>query len=62
MENDELLMTSGVARELELSGRMVIELERSGKLPAIKTANGTRLFRRADVEQLKRQRQEARQR
>jgi len=47
------LMTSGeAARELGLSADMVRWLEREGRLPAQRTTNGFRLFRRGDVERL----------
>ena len=57
---DDLLMTSDVSRQLLVSGQRVIQLNREGKLPAIRTANGTRLFRRSDVERLKAERAEKR--
>jgi excisionase family DNA binding protein len=47
------LMTSGeAARVLGLSADMVRWLEREGRLPAQRTTNGFRLFRRCDVERL----------
>lgn len=52
-----LLTTSAVARLLELSSESVRAYERAGKLPATRTENGMRLFRRADVERLRRQRE-----
>jgi DNA-binding transcriptional MerR regulator len=56
-DNDEFLETSNVARECEVSGQTVLQWERAGKLKAIRTANGKRLYRREDVEELKRKRQ-----
>lgn len=52
-DTDSFLMTSAAARELGLSAQMVIQLERNGCLKAIKTENGTRLFRRSDIEHYK---------
>ena len=49
-EKDDLLFASSVALIIGRSAEMVRKYERQGKLPAIKTADGTRLFRRADVE------------
>lgn len=57
---DDLLLTSDAARQLEISGQMVIRLESTGKLAAIRTTNGTRLFRRSDVEKLKEERDQKR--
>jgi DNA-binding transcriptional MerR regulator len=49
---DEFLMTSDSAKILNRSAQMVRFYERTGKLAAIRTADGTRLFRRSDVEAL----------
>jgi excisionase family DNA binding protein len=49
--------TSWVARQLEVSSERVRQLERAGKLHATRTENGQRLFRRADVERFRRQRE-----
>lgn len=46
---DTLLMTTDAARMLKRSAEAVRSYERSGKLPATKTANGRRLFKEADV-------------
>lgn len=54
-QKDVFMLTSEVARELERSAQRVIQLERDGKLPAQRTAGGTRLFRRSDVERFKRE-------
>jgi predicted site-specific integrase-resolvase len=54
--DNEYLMTSDVARELEIAKETVLQLNRNGKLHAIRAANGFRLFRRADVEKLKQER------
>ncbi len=48
---DDLMTTSEAARVLDLSPDAVRWLEREGRLPAQRTTNGYRLFRRRDVEQ-----------
>ena len=48
----EYLRTSDVARLLGVSAVYVRQLERTGKLPAIKTAGGFRVFRAEDVQNL----------
>ena len=58
-DKEELLTTTPAARELEVSSQRVIQLEQQGILKAIRTATGIRLFRRVDIERLKRERQEA---
>ncbi len=51
MSRDEpLLMTSAAARLARASEAAVRAAERSGKLPAVKTESGVRLFSRQDVE------------
>jgi DNA-binding transcriptional MerR regulator len=55
MESKKLL-TSDVARILDCSTDNVRFLERSGKLPADKTAGGWRVFDRTSVEQFARDR------
>lgn len=49
---DDLMTTGEAGRLLGLSPDMVRWLEREGRLPAQRTTNGLRLFRRADVEKL----------
>ena len=49
---DDLMTTGEAARALGLSADMVRLLERGGRLPAQRTTNGLRLFRREDVEKL----------
>lgn len=49
---DDLMTTGEAARVLGLSADMVRWLERDGRLPAQRTTNGIRLFRRGDVERL----------
>jgi excisionase family DNA binding protein len=48
----DLMTTGEAARVLGLSPDMVRLLERDGRLPAQRTTNGLRLFRRGDVEKL----------
>jgi excisionase family DNA binding protein len=48
----DLMTTGEAARALGLSPDMVRLLERDGRLPARRTTNGLRLFRRVDVEKL----------
>lgn len=47
--NEQYLMVTDAARLLKRSSEMVRQYEKVGRLPAIKTANGHRLFRRSDV-------------
>ena len=49
---DDLMTTGEAARLLRLSPDMVRWLEREGRLPAQRTTNGVRLFRRCEVERL----------
>ena len=49
---DDLMTTGEAARLLGLSPDMVRILERDGRLPARRTTNGVRLFRRGDVDLL----------
>jgi excisionase family DNA binding protein len=56
MSMRELLTVMDAARVLDLAPATVRQLENTGKLPAMRTVSGTRLFRRADVEDLKRRR------
>jgi len=48
----ELLTTADVARILDVVPATVRLMERDGRLPALKTPGGQRLFRRSDVERL----------
>ena len=54
----ELLLTSQAAKKLGISPQGVRLLEREGKLPAVKTAGGVRIFTSNDVDQLAKQRTE----
>ncbi len=47
------LMASDVGQILNRSAATIRFYERSGRLPAIRTVNGTRLFRLSDVERLR---------
>jgi excisionase family DNA binding protein len=49
---DDLMTTGEAARLLDLSPDGVRWIEREGRLPAQRTTNGQRLFRRGDVEAL----------
>lgn len=55
-----LLLTGQVAKILDLSPEMVRVLERRGKLAALKTVGGVRLYDLGDVERLREQRAEQR--
>ncbi len=52
MEKPVFLLTSDVARALKRSVQSVRHYERSGRLPAQRTLDGTRLYREADVQRL----------
>jgi DNA-binding transcriptional MerR regulator len=54
---DDFLTTSTSARILDTSESGVRYLERTGKLQAVRTASGIRLFERSAVEQLRDERQ-----
>ncbi len=49
---DELLGCTDAGRVLKVGPQRVRQLERTGRLPAIRTAGGWRLFRRDEVERL----------
>lgn len=51
----KFLMVTDTARVLGKSAEMVRHYERTGKLPAIKTSNGRRLFREDDVQNFARE-------
>ena len=53
--NEELFTASAAARFLGRSAESIRAYERAGKLPAIRTTTGVRLFRRDDLERLARQ-------
>ena len=52
-------MTSGAAREIGVAKETILLWERKGKLPALRTDNGRRLFKRSDVERIRRARDAA---
>jgi DNA-binding transcriptional MerR regulator len=54
------LLTSQVARLLDVAPETIRLWERQGILPAVKTDKGVRLFDRRDVERLAREREERR--
>ena len=53
----DILTVSEAARALEVAGQTVRQWADTGKLAAQRTASGQRLFRKADVERLRRERQ-----
>jgi excisionase family DNA binding protein len=53
---EELLTTRDVSKLLDISTEWVRALERQGRLPALKTRSGQRLFMAADVEAFAQQR------
>jgi excisionase family DNA binding protein len=55
--DEALLTTSQVARMIEMSQESVRVYNRSGLLPATRTAGGIRLFKREDVERFRTERQ-----
>jgi excisionase family DNA binding protein len=60
LQAESLLLTNEAARILEVSPQTVRLWERSGRLPAIRTSSGTRLFDSAKVERLREERQRQR--
>ena len=50
-EPSEWLGIGDVAKRMDRSTSLVGILERTGQLPAIRTAGGVRIFRRQDVEE-----------
>ena len=50
--DDKLLMATDAGKILNRSAETVRFYERTGRLSAIRTADGTRLFRQSDVEAL----------
>ena len=49
---NDYLTTSDTARMLKRAAATVLYYERTGRLKAIRTQNGIRLFERSDVEKL----------
>ena len=58
-QSDQVLMTSDVARMLEVSGQAVRVMVERGELPAMRTPKGHRIFLRRDVIRLMAQRDAA---
>jgi excisionase family DNA binding protein len=56
----DVVLTSEAARIIGVSAQSVRQYERSGRLPAVRTGTGVRLFKRADCEQLRQARENAR--
>jgi hypothetical protein len=52
LSSDTLLLTSDVARLCAVSGETVRQWERQGRLAALRTLKGVRLFAGADVSRL----------
>jgi excisionase family DNA binding protein len=52
----EVLTVSEAARELDIAAQTVREWADRGKLPAMRTGGGQRIFQRADVERLRQER------
>jgi excisionase family DNA binding protein len=48
----ELLIASEAAKLLDCTAANIRALERAGKLPALRTESGVRIFRREDVDRL----------
>lgn len=57
----QLIGTTDAALKLGCSAEWVRRLADEGKLPAVRTANGTRIFRSDDVERLAGERQRQKQ-
>jgi len=55
----DYLLTAAAARELQCTPDGVGYLDRTGRLPAAMRVNGVRIFRRTDVDRLRRERQTA---
>ena len=51
--NDDLLTTSPAARFLEVSDNSLRGWADKGRVPCLRLANGIRVFRRTDLEQLR---------
>jgi excisionase family DNA binding protein len=52
----ELLTVGDAAQQLKVSETWVRQLERDGRITAIRTRSGVRLFRAEDVDRLQRER------
>ena len=56
----EVLTVSEAARELKVAAQTVRNWVDRGKLPALRTSGGTRIFQRVDVERVQQERRTAR--
>ena len=56
MQQNVILTTAEAAKILELTPASVRALERAGKLKALRTPSGVRIFRLEDVQRLKEKR------
>ncbi len=56
IQPDSLLMASDVARVFDVTSEAVRKWERAGRLSALRTLRGTRLFRGSDVLRLQQER------
>jgi excisionase family DNA binding protein len=54
VETEQLLTTADAARLANVAGETIRGWANTGKLPAIRTVSGVRLFRRTDVERVMR--------
>ena len=52
LQQDQLLTTTDVARLIGVLSETIRLWENTGKLPAIRTSSGIRLFTRGDVERV----------
>jgi len=52
IQKNEFLSVNGVAKILNIAAQTVRDWERKGRLRALRTETGTRIFSRAEVEQL----------
>lgn len=57
--DDSALLTSDVARVFDVSGEAVRKWERTGRLPALRTISGVRIFAGRDVLRLQAERASA---
>lgn len=55
---DQILTSAEVGKRLNLSSERVRQLEKTGRLPAIRTTNGIRLFTASAVEEFRQRREQ----
>ncbi len=58
---EQILTSAEAGKRLDLSSERVRQLERMGKLHAVRTTNGIRLFTASAVEEFRRRRQQHRE-